>query len=360
MEIIHFNTQKNWRGGERQLAWLMDELAKKGIKQTLFCRKNSKLESYAIDQNIPYHSFSIQLHRLLFISYQLYKIVSRKKDVIIHSHDSKSHTIALLTKLVFQSKCKIIVDRKVMFPIKGWFSKNIKYASNNIDLIICTSHAVKNQVCESTHHKNVVVIGDMIQPNTAIKSNILSSKYNINHPYIIGYVAAMTKEKDHTTFLKTAAEICKTNPEIGFVLVGDGKLATQIKEQTIALKLDKNVHFLGFVTQVPELILEMDVLLFTSTSEGLGSTILDFFMAKKPVVTVKNGGSEELVFQNETGLICNQKDHINLAKSCLKFYSDPVFTASVVEKAYAFANQNFTTESSTEKVIAAYQKVLDA
>jgi hypothetical protein len=69
MEIIHFNTQKDWRGGERQLAWLMDELAKKGIKQTLFCRKNSKLESYAIDQNIPYHSF-----RYNCIAYFLFRI----------------------------------------------------------------------------------------------------------------------------------------------------------------------------------------------------------------------------------------------------------------------------------------------
>ena len=359
MEILHFNTQKEWRGGERQLAWLMAELSKKGFKQLLLCRKKSKLESYAKAENIPHKSFSIQFYQLIFIAYQLRKLIGRKKEVIIHSHDSKSHTIALLTKMLFLPNCKIIVDRKVMFPIKGWFSQKIKYASKYIDLIICTSEAVKNTVSSSTKNKNIMVIGDMIQPNSAQKTNLLQSKYGINHPYNIGYIAAMTQEKDHVTFLNTAATIHKTHPEIGFVLIGDGKLINETKAYTKTLNLEENVHFLGFVTNVPELVLEIDLLLFTSTSEGLGSTILDFFMAKKPVVTVKNGGSEELVLQNQTGLICEQKDAKMLAESCLKFFSDSDFTATICENAYEMATQNFTTEVISEKVISAYRQVLE-
>lgn len=358
MEIIHFNTQKDWRGGERQLAWLMDELFKKDIKQTLFCRKKSKLETYAIDNDINYQSFNIKFYNLFLLSYILKKHTLKGDNVIIHCHDSKSHTIALLAKIFFIPTCKIIVDRKVMFPIKGWFSKKVKYATKYINSIICTSNAVKNLVVESTNNKNCTIIGDMIMPNNLPKGTILKTIYGINNPYIIGYIAAMTEEKDHFTFLKTAKEIIKTNPEIGFVLIGDGKLSDQIKTYSKELKIENNVHFLGFISNVPELINEIDLLLFTSTSEGLGSTVLDFFMTKKPVVTVKNGGCEELVYNNKTGLISNIKDYKDLANNCLKFYSDSNFTNSICSNAFEFATENFSSKSITEKIVAAYNKVL--
>ena len=250
--------------------------------------------------------------------------------------------------MILQSNCKIIVDRKVIFPIKGWFSKKIKYSSKYVNSIICTSNAVKNIVLESTNNKNIIVIGDMIMPNNFPKGTILKSKYNIQNHYKIGYIAAMTSEKDHYTFLKTAKEINKINPEIGFVL----------KAYSKKLQLENNVYFLGFVSNVSELINEIDLLLFTSISEGLGSTILDFFMAKKPVVTVKNGGSEELVFQNKTGLISNKKDYKSLADNCLTFFSNISFTKLICKNAFEFAVNNFSSNSITKKIIAEYEKVL--
>ena len=358
MEIIHFNTQKDWRGGENQLSLLMKELKQNDIKQILLCRKNSKLEAYAIEKKINFYSFQIKFYNLIYVSYKLYKILSHKKNTILHCHDSKSHTIALITKMILQSNCKIIVDRKVIFPIKGWFSKKIKYSSKYVNSIICTSNAVKNIVLESTNNKNIIVIGDMIMPNNFPKGTILKSKYNIQNHYKIGYIAAMTSEKDHYTFLKTAKEINKINPEIGFVLIGDGKLFNEIKAYSKKLQLENNVNFLGFVSNVSELINEIDLLLFTSISEGLGSTILDFFMAKKPVVTVKNGGSEELVFQNKTGLISNKKDYKSLADNCLTFFSNISFTKLICKNAFEFAVNNFSSNSITKKIIAEYEKVL--
>lgn len=357
MEVIHFNTQKHWRGGERQLAWQMEELHKRGVKQLLLCRKKSKLEAFAINQNIEHQSFTITFYNLIYIAFKIAKLI-KNKPVILHCHDSKSHTIGLIIKLIFIKNYKLIIDRKVLFPITGWFSKKIKYASKHVDLTICVSKAVEETIFLTTKNNKTTVIGDMIFENTSEYKNLLQTKYGITQKYIIGYIAAMTFEKDHNTFLKTAKELLKFNPEIGFVLVGDGKLMTEIKAQVKELEIESNVHFLGFISNVPEIIQEIDLLLFTSKSEGLGSTILDFFMAKKPVVTVKNGGSESLVFNNQTGIICSKFNFKNLAISCLKFYTDPVFTKQITDNAYQFAINNFTPEMITTKLIEEYQKVL--
>ena len=352
MRIIHINTQKKWRGGERQLSWLHEGIQKKGINQLIICRKKSKLEAFSIENNIEFKSFSIQIYTLFYVAFKLIKLI-KKEETIVHCHDSKSHTIALILKLVYKSKVKVVVQRKVNFSIKGYFSKNIKYSEKYINAIFCVSKCVENTIRKSTDFNNTTVIYDMIKPFEIHAIPIHSSRN-----FQIGYIAALTAEKDHFTFLKTAKKILEINPNVQFIIAGEGKLKSNLIDFTADLGISNKVNFVGFVKDIPGLITEIDLLLFTSTSEGLGSTILDFFIAKKPVVTVKNGGAEELVFHNETGFICELKDDLNLAKYCLELINNPELTNRITENAYKFVIENFSVNTITDKTLDAYKKIL--
>lgn len=352
MRIIHINTQKNWRGGERQLSWLYEGLHKKGIEQIIICRKKSKLEAFSIENGIEFKSFSIQIYTLFYVAFKLLHLV-KKNETIIHCHDSKSHTIALILKLVYKSNVKVVVHRKVNFPIKGNFSKKIKYSEKYINAIFCVSKSVETTLFKSTGFKNTIVIYDMIKP-FEIPSKPNHSTFNFQ----IGYIAALTAEKDHFTFLKTAKNILEINPNIQFVIAGEGKLKQNLLDFTAELGISNKVDFVGFVKDIPALIATIDLLLFTSTSEGLGSTILDFFIAKKPVVTVKNGGAEELVFHTITGFICELKDNKNLAKYCLELIENPKLSSEITENAFRFVNENFSENTIINKTLEAYKKIL--
>lgn len=352
MRIIHINTQKNWRGGERQLSWLYEGIQKKGIEQIIICRKKSKLEAFSIENKIQIKSFSIQIYTLFYVAFKLLKLI-KKEETIVHCHDSKSHTIALILKLIYRSNVKVVVHRKVNFPIKGFFSKNIKYSEKYINALFCVSKSVEATVFKSTGFNNTIVIYDMIKP---FKIPLIS-KYS-SEKFQIGYIAALTEEKDHFTFLKTAKNILEINPNVQFTLAGEGKLKEKLIDFTNELGIAKNINFVGFVIDIPSLIADIDLLLFTSISEGLGSTILDFFMTKKPVVTVKNGGSEELVFQNETGFICELKDDENLAKYCLELINNPELSFKITENAYKFVIENFSVNTIIDKTLDAYTKIL--
>lgn len=352
MRIIHINTQKNWRGGERQLSWLYEGLHKKGIEQIIVCRKKSMLEAFSIENGIKFKSFSIQIYTLFYVAFKLLHLI-KKNETIIHCHDSKSHTLALILKLAYKSKVKVVVHRKVNFPIKGYFSKKIKYSEKYINAIFCVSKSVETTLFKSTGFKNTIVIYDMIKP-----FEIFSKPNHSTINFQIGYIAALTAEKDHFTFLKTAKNILEINPNIHFIIAGEGKLKQKLLDFTAELGISNKVDFVGFVKDIPALIATIDLLLFTSTSEGLGSTILDFFIAKKPVVSVKNGGAEELVFHTITGFICELKDDENLAKYCLELIENPKLSSEITENAFSFVNENFSENIIVNKTLDTYMKIL--
>jgi glycosyltransferase involved in cell wall biosynthesis len=61
----------------------------------------------------------------------------------------------------------------------------------------------------------------------------------------------------------------------------------------------------GFRQNVPELLKELNVLLLTSKTEGLGTTILDAFASGVPVVATRAGGIPEIVEHKVSGLLAD-------------------------------------------------------
>jgi glycosyltransferase involved in cell wall biosynthesis len=359
MMVILINTQKGWRGGERQLAWLIQGLKEKNCKQLLICRKHSALENYAKKNNLNYQAVTIALYTLPFLAFTLSKLIKIEKvEVVVDCHDSKSHTIGLLTKLFFTKEFKLLVHRKVIFPIHGWFSKTIKYSSNYVDSVICISKAVEKKIKKIDHKLRTVIIYDAIKPISVESSDYLFQKTKKSDAVFIGYIAALTPEKDHVTFLKTAQNLANKNPNFHFLIIGVGKLKEELEQLTQNLGLEDKVTFLGFLDNLNDVIPQIDLLLFTSKSEGLGSTILDFFMAKKPVVTVKNGGSEELVFNNQTGFIAEIGDSTALTNYCLDIFGNPANTSRMVHNAFDFATQNFNVNKIVAETLSEYQFII--
>lgn len=318
MNIIHINLQKTWRGGEQQLAYLLDSLKKNSINQILICRKNSALHEFAQKKNIKCTPLKKGLFSTIANILTLFNLIRSNNIEIIHCHESKGHSLAVFSKIIFNYKAKIILHRRVIFPIKGYLSKKIKYSPKYISEVICISKAVEKSIHKSTNCNNTVVIPDMIDTQYLYpKLNILRTEFKIKENKIIGYIAALTPEKDHYTFLNTAKFLLNHDSNFHFVLIGDGKNEKELKLYAKKIGLDNKVTFTGFIKDAKKIISEIDILLFTSVEEGLGTTILDFFLAKKPVVCVKNGGSEDIVINDITGFICEKRDSEGLAKKIL-------------------------------------------
>lgn len=53
MNILHINTQRSWRGGERQVLYLMNGLKQYSVNQFLYCRSHSPVAEKALASELP-------------------------------------------------------------------------------------------------------------------------------------------------------------------------------------------------------------------------------------------------------------------------------------------------------------------
>lgn len=359
MNVIQINLQKTWRGGEQQLAYLIKSFQEKNINQILICKENSALEDFAKIEKINHFAIKSGFRNLFKNLKLLYHLIKENNIDIIHCHESKGHSLALFTKLIYRYKSPIILHRRVIFPIKGILSKKLKYSSKYISEIICVSKAVEKKIKDSTGNNNTIVIPDMIDTQYLYTNHhVLKQKYGISNKKIIGYIAALTPEKDHYTFLDTAKILIQKRKDCHFVLIGDGKDKDELILYSQKIGIEKYVTFTGYIPNAKSIISEIDILLFTSTEEGLGSTILDFFLAKKPVVCVKNGGSEDIVKNFETGFICDKKEVKSLVENIVFILENPEETEKIVQNAYDLVIEKHSIEKISNSILECYKKNL--
>ncbi len=357
--VIHINLARSWRGGERQVALLMSSLKSKGVNQLLICIKNSALQSHCRENNLPFKSYST-IGLFLFVPFLIAVWHLRKKYAIVHCHESRGHTIAFLARFLFRSAIKTVIHRRVLFPIKQKPITLLKYSPRYADEIICISKAVEQVVKKSVPESRTTVIPSGVPFTPEVNNGInVRDKYEIQaDDKIVAYVAALSFEKDHITFLDSACLVLKEMDQVHFMIIGEGVLYDDLTAYASRLGISHKVTFTGFVNNVNQIIDQLDLLLFTSKSEGLGSTILDFFVHKRPVVSAKNGGAEELIVDGETGFLCDVGDAACFASKVLKLLKNEEEAEIMTQNAYLFAKENFTVEIVAQRIINLYHRCL--
>jgi glycosyltransferase involved in cell wall biosynthesis len=119
------------------------------------------------------------------------------------------------------------------------------------------------------------------------------------------------------------------------------------------------VTFAGFRPDLQVLLPELDLFLFTSKEEGLGSSILDAYNCGVPVVATRAGGIPEIVEDGVTGLLAPIRDPAALAASVRRVLGDPALRARLVAGGARRAAE-LSVEAMTEATVAIYREVVAA
>ncbi|MFP4091477.1 MAG: glycosyltransferase family 4 protein, partial [Cyclobacteriaceae bacterium] len=128
IEVLHLNSEKSWRGGEQQLAYLLDELQLKNVRNYIICREGSALERYCIDHHVQYTSLPFR-SGISLRSAQAIKNTCRKLKIdLVHIHSGKPHTLAVLSTLL-GNHVPMVLSRRIAFPISNSFFSRWKFNS---------------------------------------------------------------------------------------------------------------------------------------------------------------------------------------------------------------------------------------
>lgn len=105
-----------------------------------------------------------------------------------------------------------------------------------------------------------------------------------DHTYVIGEVARISPQKNHSFLIDIFAEVINQEVDAMLLIVGDGMLAEQIKNKVAHLGLTDKVIFTGVRDDVPQLLQAMDTFVMPSLFEGLGVAVVEAQAAGLPCV----------------------------------------------------------------------------
>jgi glycosyltransferase involved in cell wall biosynthesis len=340
MVVLEINTEKNWRGGEKQTLLTAEGLIHQGHTVQLACKDNSVLYQKAHAKNI--YTIAIRSNIQLF----LFLLFNGSRYNIIHVHTSKALTPCVLSK-PFHS-AKIVFSRRHYKTPSSFFSK---WKYNAADYITTISQYIKNRLIKAGVKGPIDVIHDASILMPANRSRIENeyNAYTQTNKKILATVAAFESEKDPHTLVEAIAKLHTTRTDFIFLHFGNGSLLNEIKQLIVEKKLESVYFFMGQTLLIEELYTLFDVFIMASKNEGFGSSVIDAFLNKVPVVSTDAGGLKELV--SGRGYVAKKGDVTDLfeqIQACLSHSNE-----TVIANAFAFA----TTQLSTEYIQQQYAEL---
>jgi len=359
--VIHVSTATSWRGGEQQLAYLLSGLNLQGIKQQVLCVKDSPMATYCKINGEKFRTFSKHGSINLRAACMLATICKSQHVSIVHCHDSHAHTLAYLAALLFNNKAPIIVHRRVDFKVNGSLFSKAKYNHPLIAGYVCVSNAIRELLVPALYkpEKAIVIHSgiDTARFESSTSKNILKKEFGFSeNTILIGNIAALAPHKDYSTFLRTAEILARNCPSYRFVIIGEGSERKLIESEIIERNLESRVVLAGFRENIHELIKELNVLLLTSKTEGLGTSILDAFAGGLAVVATRTGGIPEIVEHKVTGLLAEVGNESELAQMTRLVIEDIALREKIIRNA-ARKVLEFDFRITASKTLGFYNKI---
>ena len=142
----------------------------------------------------------------------------------------------------------------------------------------------------------------------------LRSKYGwLDENVVFICVARLSAEKNHKMLLEAFSSVCKRNPQVRLVLVGDGPEKQTLQELIRQKNIEQAVLLTGEVADVAPLLAAADVFVLPSSIESLPMALLEACSCGLPAIVSKAGDMPLVVHHGENGFVCNTKDSMLLS-----------------------------------------------
>jgi glycosyltransferase involved in cell wall biosynthesis len=298
LRVLHIDTGRELRGGQRQVLLLMKGLREAGHESVLLARENTPLWRAAVENDLFVHDVKMRNVRKH----------SGPADVV-HAHDARSHTIAALA-----AKRAFLVSRRVAFPVSRTFASRWKYGRAARFLAVSECVAQQLQAAGVPAGK-IEVVFDGVEPAAA-------AEWGIDYP---------------------AVALASADPSKGRDLVEQAAAAAKIQ-----------VHYSSDLARD---LRRASMFVYITRSEGLGSAALLAMSMGIPVIASRVGGLPEAIVDGASGILVSN-DSSEIARAMQGVLENTALTEGLIANARARVAKLFSSEQLVERTLSAYRRVL--
>lgn len=311
LDVLHVDTAREWRGGQRQLLLLARGLVARGWRTAVACPEAGRLWAELGAAGVP--RIPIPAGRSPRTAARLLAAGPR----LLAAHTSHAHTLcALLPR-------PLVVHRRVDFvPSGGW-----KYRQPAA--YICVSRAV-GRIVEEAGGTGVHVVHDGVEA-------LPPAPPAPDGPAVLA-VGALVAHKAHDVLAAAAALL----PGVDVGVAGEGPLRFE------------GLRHLGQREDVAALHAAARVFVQPSREEGMGQAVVEAMLSGLPVVVSDAGGLPEVV--GEAGIVVPREDAAALAAAIRRALAG---AHPSLEGARQRARERFSVDAMVEGSCAVYTALLD-
>lgn len=265
---------------------------------------------------------------------ELKRLIKEENYELVHTHTPVASAFVRLA-------CKGLKNVKVFYtahgfhfykgaPLKNWLTYYPieKWLSRYTDCLITINDEDYNAALDYKFKaKYVELINgvgidlDKFSPQDENKMKKLRKEYGFsNQDFILIYVGELSYRKHQDLLISVVQNLKDKMPNIKLLLVGDGDLYEQYKEQIKNLKVVNQVKLLGYRNDIPNLMALSDLAVSSSRQEGLPVNIMEAMAVGLPLVVSDCRGNRDLIKDDENGSVVPLDDINAFAKAIVEVY----------------------------------------
>lgn len=309
LRVLQANLARGFRGGERQTLLLAEALADLGVDSALLLARGS---------GIPRHLNKPLRHTATRRNLPLCTV--RDCD-LVHAQEAKAATWARWNHL--RTGTPYLITRHMPFAPGRGFATRAAY--QNAAAVICISQSVRRAFPPDSP-LNFSIIPNMTTPMRADPATVAELRAQFRGRFVAGHIGALSREKGQEFLIQAARILRESCPRLRFLLIGDGPDEIRLREMARGLS---TVEFAGFRDNIADYLALLDVFVFPSRFEGLGSALLDAMAAGLPIVAGAVAGVRDVIRDGETGLLAADADAQGLAAAIKRIYDDRSLAAAL-------------------------------
>jgi glycosyltransferase involved in cell wall biosynthesis len=271
---------------------------------------------------------------------KLYRLVWRNRYHVIHTHTAKAGIIGRLAGVL--SRTPVIVHtlhgstfHDNLLPIQKWLYCLLeRIAAKKTHKIISVGDDLKERylaagvgcrrqyvTIRSGFDLDLFRLSDheIEQKRKRVRRSLGFSDADI----IVGSASRLEPRKGQKYLLDAVADVVTSHPQLKVIIAGDGEDKQELRRYATSLGMNGNIHFLGYRTDIADVISAMDVFVLSSLWEGLPRVLVQSAALGRPIITFDIEGARELVSHGVNGFVVPVRDVKSLAEKILYLVADP-------------------------------------
>lgn len=360
MKVLHVEAGKFYYGGARQVAYIIEGLAARGVQNVLACPIGADIAA-AVGSTASVHALRMGGDADVGMAWRLAKLIREVRPDIVHLHSRRgADTWGGLAARWIGTPC--VLSRRVDNPEARW-QVALKYRL--YDHVITISEGIRHVLLDE---------GLAPQKVTCVRSAVDAAPYL--HPVdraaflsefglppqalVVGVVAQLIARKGHRYLIDAVASLRADYPDLHVLFFGRGPLQTELENAIAQAGLVDIIRFAGFRNDLPQWLGGLDILAHPADMEGLGVSLLQASAAGVPIITSRAGGLPEAVADHVSGLLIPPGDVKALTQALRRLLDDAGLRLQMGEAGRTRILAEFSIDAMVEGNLAIYRKVLAA